>query len=279
MTQQINSHGIHPTATLDLTSGDRSRLTLHVRRLALIAAMSAIGATTLAAPASATGEDAAASPALCVRGSQSAASRSRAAPTSTEATAPAAGGLPGDAYLVKDINSTGDSAPAEISEVGTTAFFSAMGAGGRELWKSNGTDVGTMRVKNIRAGAKSSNPSGLTAVGSRLFFAATDSSNDRELWVSDGTSLGTTRVKDISTTGSSNPTELAQVGGILFFAATGAGGRELYRSDGTSAGTSRVKDLRSGPNSSKSGGDRCLRKRCVLLGIRQDERPPPGLAN
>ena len=242
MTRQMNRHNIQPNATLSLA--------LPVRRLALVVAMSALGVATLAGPVSATPAAGPTAPTLCVRTSNSGASRSGSTRTSVETTASVASGLPGDAYLVKDINSTGASMPEEITDVGSSAFFSALGAGGRELWKSDGTDLGTVRVRNIRAGAKSSFPSDLTAVGSRVFFAATDSSNDRELWVSDGTSLGTTRVKDINTNGNSNPTQLANVGGTLFFAANGAGGRELYKSDGTSAGTTRVKDLRSGPNSS-----------------------------
>jgi ELWxxDGT repeat protein len=94
----------------------------------------------------------------------------------------------------------------------------------------------------------------LTAVGSLLFFAATDNSNDRELWISDGTTIGTRRVKDINPTGSSSPSDFANVAGSLFFAATGPGGRELWKSDGTVLGTIRVKDLRKGPNGSVPEG-------------------------
>jgi hypothetical protein len=49
------------------------------------------------------------------------------------------------------------------------------------LWRSDGTAAGTIMVKNI-------NPSGdsypvfLTAVGSTLYFRATDGTNGNELW-------------------------------------------------------------------------------------------------
>ena len=41
-------------------------------------------------------------------------------------------GLSGGSYLVKDINTSGDSSPFEITQVGDVAFFVATGPGGRE---------------------------------------------------------------------------------------------------------------------------------------------------
>lgn len=64
-------------------------------------------------------------------------------------------------------------------------------------------------------------PASLTAVGSTLFFTATDTTHGRELWKTDGTAAGTVFVKDIrpGLSAGSNPTALANVNGTLFFSA------------------------------------------------------------
>ena len=58
---------------------------------------------------------------------------------------------------------------------------------GDELWKSDGTDGGTVLVKDIRGGTDSSVPRYLTNVGGTLYFRANDGSSGHELWKSDGT--------------------------------------------------------------------------------------------
>ena len=110
---------------------------------------------------------------------------------------------------------------------------------GEELWKSDGTPDGTVRVKDIRPGTDSSNPSDLTAVGDTLYFQASDGVAGWELWKSDGTTGGTVLVKDINPgTAGSYPRRMAAVGGTLFFQAEdGVNGTQLWRSDGTATGT------------------------------------------
>lgn len=121
-------------------------------------------------------------------------------------------------------------------------------AHGRELWVSDGTNPGTVLVKDIRPGTGESAPQFLTSVGTTLFFSANDGTNGRELWKSDGTAAGTVLVKNIwSGNGESAPQQLADFNGLLFFSANeGANGRELWRSDGTAGGTVLVKNLRAG---------------------------------
>ena len=157
----------------------------------------------------------------------------------------------GTAYMVRNIRLSGGSDPSPITAVGATVFFAATGVGGRELWKSDGTEAGTKRVKDIKPGGGSSNPYEFEAVGTLLFFSADDGTHGRELFLSDGTSAGTRLVKDIkSGSGSSEPSAMANVNGTLYFSADGQGGRELWKSNGTAAGTRRVKDLRVGPKGS-----------------------------
>ena len=75
--------------------------------------------------------------------------------------------------------------------MGETLFFPAAGG----LWRSDGTEAGTVRVKNISHGY--TDPAILTPVGDALFFTADDGRHGLELWKSDGTRSGTVMVKDI----------------------------------------------------------------------------------
>src|SRR5438876_992683 len=82
----------------------------------------------------------------------------------------------GAAFMVKDINTTaagGSSYPQNLTDVNGTLFFSANdGVNGTELWKSDGTDAGTVMVKDINPGAGSSSPGAMANLnGTLLFFA------------------------------------------------------------------------------------------------------------
>jgi ELWxxDGT repeat protein len=127
-----------------------------------------------------------------------------------------------------------------------TAFHPASGC---ELWKSDGTEMGTVLVKDIHPSTFAFPcPSGLARVGELLLFAADNGSNGVELWKSDGTAEGTVMVRDIRPgPASSFPSELTDVNGTAFFRADdGLTGAELWRSDGTHDGTMLVKDIRPG---------------------------------
>jgi ELWxxDGT repeat protein len=132
--------------------------------------------------------------------------------------------------------------------VGSTLYFSAVGAGGDELWKSDGTTAGTTRVKDINPAGDSS-PRGFAAVGSRAFFAADDGVHGVELWVSDGTAAGTRLAVDLNlATQASDPQLLGQLGSSALFAANdGLHGAELWTSDGSADGTQLLKDIVPGP--------------------------------
>jgi ELWxxDGT repeat protein len=135
---------------------------------------------------------------------------------------------------------------------GTTFFVADTPSTGTELWKTDGTEAGTVLVKDIRPGLLGSRPSELTKVDGTLFLNADDGKNGFELWKSDGTAAGTVLVKDLRSgldafglPASSVPTGLLNVSGTLFFGADdGKNGSELWKSDGTAAGTVLVKDIR-----------------------------------
>lgn len=156
-----------------------------------------------------------------------------------------------------------NSNPYHFINVNGTVYFSANDqTNGQELWKSDGTEVGTVLVKDIASGAGSSDPTMLAVVNGVVFFTAADSAG-RELWKSDGTGNGTVMVKDIYSGASSSDPGKSQYqvsvyvthNNELYFAADdGTNGWELWKSDGTENGTVMVKDIYSGASSSNPGG-------------------------
>jgi ELWxxDGT repeat protein len=161
--------------------------------------------------------------------------------------------------LVKDINPGGQSSfPTGFVNINGTIFFQARDPQfGHELWKSDGTEAGTVMVKDIRPGTIGAGATQLTNVNGVLFFRADDGVSGPELWKSDGTAEGTVMVKDIRP-GSvgSDPFYMTASNGLLFFRATDGisndnVGTELWKSDGTAAGTVPLKDIIPGISSSQ----------------------------
>ena len=108
--------------------------------------------------------------------------------------------------MVKDIQpGEYDSDAYGLTSAGGTLFFTARdGVHGRELWKSDGSEGGTVLVKDIHPGAGGTyydDPSDLTVAGGTVFLGADDGVRGTELWKSDGTDGGTALVKDINVGG------------------------------------------------------------------------------
>jgi len=154
-----------------------------------------------------------------------------------------------------------DFLPQQLTTAGGRVLFGTQGgAGGFELWATDGTAQGTGRL-----GAPLSRPRDLTAVGSRVFFTASRSLGSRELWVSDGTPAGTRVVGPVPREGSSAVLrQAAPFGGRLAFVPDDpVFGHELWVSDGTASGTRRVVDLWPGragsePEHLEAVGDRLV---------------------
>lgn len=68
---------------------------------------------------------------------------------------------------------------------------------GEELYRSDGTEIGTYMVKDIYVGNGSSRPQEFIKFNNKLIFQAKDQNFGTELWQSDGTTNGTTVLKDI----------------------------------------------------------------------------------
>ncbi len=158
--------------------------------------------------------------------------------------------------LVKDINpappgrnGAGSSSPSQLLNANGTLFFWAnRDENSNELWKSDGTATGTVRVRAPLPWSDGPNPVSFTNINGTVFFVINDGVHGVELWKSDGTEAGTVLVKDIVPgANGSHPWYLVNLNGTLFFAAEDANGRRLWKSDGTGAGTRPVIAAGQGP--------------------------------
>ena len=141
--------------------------------------------------------------------------------------------------------------PYYLTNIGGTLYFTANdGTSGTELWKSDGTDAGTIRVKDILAGSQQFVSAQSDQRRRHALLQRRIRLHDgRELWKSDGTDAGTVRVKDIRPgTSSSSPPQPDEYrrDALLHLPTTAPAAIELWKSDGTDAGTVRVKDILAG---------------------------------
>jgi ELWxxDGT repeat protein len=163
----------------------------------------------------------------------------------------------GSFVLVKDIcPGSCSSSPDQLTDVDGTLFFFV----GSQLWKSDGTEVGTVLVKETLAespcGSTVPAATELTDVAGTLFFWA----SGRDLWKSDGTTAGTRLLKRfvwrdpaIYCSYYFEDLTLQRVvfqGKLIFSADDGISGQELWVSNGTRGMTVLLADIETGPMSS-----------------------------
>ncbi|RYU97114.1 ELWxxDGT repeat protein [Emticicia agri] len=159
-------------------------------------------------------------------------------------------------YLVKDILE--GSAVSNINNqinVNGTLFFTAETVNyGEELWKSDGTETGTVLIKDIFPGSSGSQITILLQNNGIVYFRANNGTNGSELWRSDGTPTGTYMVKDINPSGDADIFSPSVYEGNIYFRANdGVNGAELWKSDGTPSGTQLLKDINSNGDSNING--------------------------
>jgi len=113
---------------------------------------------------------------------------------------------------------------AKFTPVGDKTFFVATDATGLQLWVTDGTAAGTVRLTAETPNASGANPQQLTVFNGELYFSATSATAGVEVWRSDGTVGGTGVAFDIDPRKtsknrpySSYPSSFAVVGSSLFF--------------------------------------------------------------
>nr|WP_321233920.1 T9SS type A sorting domain-containing protein [uncultured Psychroserpens sp.] len=143
--------------------------------------------------------------------------------------------------LLKDINLGNASAFSEVPfgfnsftiKLNNEIIFPATdGMGGIELWKTDGTENGTVLLQDINAGAAGSNPNSFVKINNLIYLQATTEDEGAELWKTDGSSEGTTLVSDAINPGALGavPQDMIALGDDLIFTATTLNsGRQLWK--------------------------------------------------
>jgi ELWxxDGT repeat protein len=136
-------------------------------------------------------------------------------------------------HLVKDITQgiVSDSNPRDFISYKDQLFFTIDNpTGGTEFWKTDGTEAGTIKLKN--------GGTGVWKVHNDILFFASDDG----LWSTDGTTSGTYLIKDVTPI-----TKLFSTGNLLLMyqlksTLTMSEQFSLWKSDGTALGTTLIRD-------------------------------------
>lgn len=161
--------------------------------------------------------------------------------------------------MVKDINTTeaGGSHPSNLTVVNNTLFFTANDGAtnhGEELWKTDGTEAGTVMVKDIWAGTTSSSPTNLFNFNGILYFAAYADipmmAGTAQLWKSDGTEAGT-QVAHHAVYRGCCPGNLTNFNGTLYYTfGVTMNGYELWTVDNSDGYNHQAGTINGGPPTS-----------------------------
>jgi len=166
-----------------------------------------------------------------------------------------AAGWAGTPHLTLDINThraARSSDPTYLGKLGDSTYFIAHDAAGSfnaALFRTDGTDAGTTKVRDIGPGGILTNyglyrppyqkPTLFISAGTKAYFLAWQTTTGQEVWVTDGTEAGTHLVTDLYPGPSGGtPLLLGLVGTDLIFGSyTSDKTWQIFRTDGTSAGT------------------------------------------
>jgi ELWxxDGT repeat protein len=146
---------------------------------------------------------------------------------------------------------------------GRLVFFAATLGTDEQVWSTDGTEAGTVRLSDITWSHGDRPAYDVTAFDGRVWFFATGASGQTALWSTDGTAAGTSPFAEVGPGPQSRPTPVVAGGDLFFTAFEEATGDELWVTDGTEGGTHLVKDLAAGmveslPDDLTSIGDRVV---------------------
>lgn len=149
--------------------------------------------------------------------------------------------------LVKEFpNATSFDGIFNLTPANGFVFFTVNENYVRKLWRTDGTEAGTILVKDIDpTNYTSYNPGGYFEFNNNIYFNAGTTTTGQELWKSDGTEAGTTIVKDIRpgvASGHTNYGVYAILNNELYFYASDGVQYGLWKTDGSDAGTVFVKE-------------------------------------
>ncbi len=159
--------------------------------------------------------------------------------------------------MIKDINPNSSSINNDYDNIpsftkaGNNVFFKATnGTNGYEIFKTDGTELGTSMVKDIAQGSSSSiSDYTLFMEYNGIFYFRANDLTGEVLWRTDGTEAGTYILKNITLFGSNlyenhiyiNNTKYHSVfNGFLYFTANDGTGFSIWKTDGTEVGTVKV---------------------------------------
>jgi ELWxxDGT repeat protein len=162
------------------------------------------------------------------------------------------------AAIVKDINTLGprnpssDPTPAvkfgvnikkngKFVSVGKWTYFLASTADtGTELWRTDGTTAGTVRVTDLRPGPLNSSIRDVEPFGNKLFFVSYTPATGAEPFIHDPVAFTTVPLDIVAGTGSSQPQNPVGFAGGVCFQASQNSVYSLWFSDGTPTGTMKL---------------------------------------
>lgn len=145
-------------------------------------------------------------------------------------------------------------APEWLMPIGDEIYFTADEGRGVEIWKTDGSILGTSPLMPLADELPFYDPTGLAVMGGSLLFSAKTEDAGNELWRLDTASANASLVRDVYPGVSQRqvlPRDFFEFDDWLYFRVDdGVHGTELWRTDGTVSGTHLFKDIRPGRNSS-----------------------------
>lgn len=124
---------------------------------------------------------------------------------------------------------------SELTESGLYAYYVADHGDEEELWRTDGTPAGTLRLASFQDKTLSN----LRDLGGRILFLVSSTTGEQPVhsfWESNGTPAGTVERFDLPTD-TVAVTNVAVVGADLYFLVHREAVLQIFRSDGTAAGT------------------------------------------